>query len=84
MKCPKCGQECADDMKFCPNCAYPIEQYLNGVKKNAAERNETLNQVESYQMQNDTEKVNMQMTGQNADENREVPFYNKNLSLERQ
>jgi len=25
--------------------------------------------------------VNMQMTGQNADENREVPFYNKNLSL---
>ena len=32
MKCPKCGNECDENVKFCPNCAYPISVYMEGLK----------------------------------------------------
>ncbi|WP_026523308.1 zinc-ribbon domain-containing protein [Butyrivibrio sp. MB2005] len=39
MKCPGCGKECKEDMKFCSECGYPIGAYKERVHNNTLERN---------------------------------------------
>ena len=33
IKCPKCGNNCDDNSKFCGGCGYPISAYIDGLKK---------------------------------------------------
>lgn len=29
IKCPECGKEVSDRAKVCPNCAFPLDEYVN-------------------------------------------------------
>ncbi len=73
MKCPKCGNECREDMKFCSNCGYPISVYMEGVKHNTDVRNNSVTQ-------NIKPNDNPRPIPQYQNTGNAVPYYKKNLS----
>ena len=59
ISCPECGKEISDRAKVCPNCGYPIEEYVQELKEKDEERiREELERNAKLEEQNKEEFAN--------------------------